>query len=96
MSLTPEPAVMGSETGTRKTWARRLLHLCLALFTLEIGLFLVIFPWTDRWEFNYFQDAIPALSGLWDEPSFRGALTGLGLVNVYIACWQVLQALRRG
>ena len=94
MSLTGEPAVIGSETQARKTWPNRVLRICLALFTLEIGLFLVIFPWTDRWEFNYFQDAFRGLSELWDEPSFRGALTGLGLVNVYIACWQAFQALR--
>ena len=79
-----------------RPWRRRLLRICFALFTLEIGLFLAIFPWTDKWEFNYFEDVLPSLRDLWDEPSFRGALTGLGLVNIYIACLQFLRSFRRG
>jgi hypothetical protein len=107
MSLTPNPSpqLSSSEVHTgepvpeerkgARRWPRRVLTLCFALFTLEIGLFLVLFPWTDKWDFNYFQSVIPALQDLWYEPSFRGALTGLGLVNVYIACMQFIYFLRR-
>jgi hypothetical protein len=91
MSLTPEQA----PPGTQKTWPRRLLHITLALFTFEIGLFLTIFPWTEYWNFNYFQMVIPALQSIWDQPAFRGALTGLGIVNIYLACMQVVQSFRR-
>ncbi|HLH42494.1 MAG TPA: hypothetical protein VKV74_05885 [Bryobacteraceae bacterium] len=56
------------------------------LFSLGVGLFLVVFPWCDWWNLNYLQDLIPILRNVWDEPSFRGAFSGLGLVNVYIAC----------
>ena len=100
MPPAPEPASQLAEPSlpegaTGRPWQKRLLRICFALFTLEIGLFLVIFPWTDRWEFNYFQDVLPSLRDLWDEPAFRGALTGLGLVNVYIACLQFLHSFRR-
>ena len=89
------PEVPSENSGTKRSWPRRLLNICLALFTFEIGLFLVVFPWTDNWHFNYFQDVIPGLQDLWEEPSFRGALTGLGFVNLYIASLQVILSLRR-
>jgi hypothetical protein len=91
MNLTPEP----SPPETQKVWPRRLLQVSLALFTFEIGLFLAIFPWTEYWNTNYFQTIVPGLGDVWDQPAFRGFLTGLGLVNIYLACLQVVNAFRR-
>ena len=102
MSLTPEPApVPDSAPGltgeSRRSSPRtpRLLRLVFAIFTFEIGLFLVVFPWVDIWSVNYFSGWLPALENMWDEPYFRGAITGLGLVNIYIACAEVLRLFRR-
>lgn len=81
-------------TGANSGWQKRLLRLTLALFTFEIGIFLVVFPWTDNWNTNYFQLLRP-LQDLWEQPSFRGALSGLGFVNIYIACLQVIYAFRK-
>lgn len=72
----------------------RLLRYCLALFTLEVGLFLLIFPWTDTWLFNYFQDANALFRDIWEDPYFRGALSGLGAVNIYLAIAEFLHTLR--
>lgn len=85
----------GSPRGPKPAWQRRLLRLTLALFTFEIGIFLIVFPWTENWNSNYFQVFTPAIQELWQQPSFRGALTGLGFVNIYIAILQVFYALRR-
>ena len=63
----------------------RLLHFAFALFTLEIGMFLVLFPWFESWTSNYFQNSLPFLEAVWDDPYFRGAISGLGLVNIYLA-----------
>lgn len=111
MSLNSDPAipesdgVLGTEAPDsqpaapqrrlKSAWQGRVVPACLALVTFEIGLFLVVFPWSDHWEFNYFQQVIPWLQDLWEEPSFRGALTGLGLINIYIACLQVVRLIRR-
>jgi hypothetical protein len=76
-------------------WQRRLLRISLALFIFEVGAFLVIFPWTENWNLNYFQTVAPGIQNLWYQPSFRGALTGLGFVNIYIACLQVVHSFRR-
>ena len=101
MSLTPEPAstpesTPGSPIVTRRSHRTpRLLRLCFAIFTFEIGLFLAVFPWVDLWSVNYFAGWFPALENIWDEPYFRGAVTGLGLVNIYVACAEVLRLFRR-
>jgi hypothetical protein len=110
MSLGPEPqggGLAASNSGPnseaslpntprpRLGWQRRLLRISLALFTFEVGLFLVIFPWTENWDVNYFQGLTPGLQDFWQNPSFRGALTGLGFVNIYIACLQVVHSFRR-
>jgi hypothetical protein len=63
----------------------KILRYLFALLTLEIGLFLVIFPWTDRWMFNYIQDTNGWLRDIWQDPYFRGAISGLGVVNIYLA-----------
>jgi hypothetical protein len=92
---TPEAAPAEAPKVVRR-WQARLLGICFALFTFEIGLFLVIFPWMDdTWDLNYFNSVLPALQAVWDDPYFRGALTGLGLVNIFIACQEVIRALKR-
>jgi hypothetical protein len=76
-------------------WQRRLLRISLAIFIFEIGAFLIVFPWTENWNLNYFQNLTPRLQDLWYQPSFRGAVTGLGFVNIYIACLQLVYSFRR-
>ena len=100
MSLTPGPASTPPSTpaatsGTRSPRTPRLLRLCFAIFTFEIGLFLTVFPWVEIWNMNYFSGWIPGLQNVWDDPYFRGAITGLGLVNIYVACAEVLRIFRR-
>ena len=103
MSLSPEnipqfspPDLAPEEPKSARRWQRRLLGICFAIFTFEIGLFLVIFPWMDdTWDLNYFNSVVPILQNVWDDPYFRGVLTGLGFVNIYIACMEVIRLFRR-
>jgi hypothetical protein len=60
--------------------ARRLLYVA---FFLEVGLLLVVLPWSGFWERNYFAMSWPALRELLTNNFIRGAVTGLGLVNLY-------------
>jgi hypothetical protein len=76
-------------------WQRRLLRISLALFTFEIGIFLALFPWTESWNLNWFQTLTPFLQNLWQQGAFKGAVTGLGFVNIYIACLMAVHAFRK-
>ncbi|MDE3156692.1 MAG: hypothetical protein KGN76_16440 [Acidobacteriota bacterium] len=51
---------------------------------IEIGLLLIAVPWTPFWERNYFTDSIPLLRLVLTNNFARGAITGLGLVNLYV------------
>lgn len=52
---------------------------------LESGLLLVLIPWSAFWERNYFVELSPAISLLLTNNYVRGAISGLGLVNVWAA-----------
>ena len=106
MGVTPgtapeqEPAAVAPVELRRGRIRRRLWLVCFALFAFEIGAFLVIFPWLDSWSLNHLPSLLPAIrSGfqdLWDDPYFKGAVSGLGLLNVYIAIRQIISLIRAG
>jgi hypothetical protein len=85
-------------------WFRKLLQLLFAIFCFEMGLFLVLFPWFGHWEINYFAwfspssanalDTAQRWRAIWLSPYFRGAVSGLGLVNIYIALTEVFRLKR--
>ena len=51
-------------------------------FFLEVGLLLIVLPWSAFWEHNYFAAAWPPLQRMLTNNFVRGAVTGLGLVNL--------------
>jgi len=65
-------------------WYHRLGGVLFVVFCLSIGIFLLIFPWTSYWEHNYFSALIPEWRQYWDNTYTRGAISGLGVVNLYI------------
>lgn len=67
----------------------RLFLLSLLLFCLELGVFLVVLPWTSLWEHNYFLLRFPGLSPWLLNHYLRGALSGLGLVDIGLGAWYV-------
>jgi hypothetical protein len=56
----------------------------------EVGLLLVILPWTVFWERNYLFDAMPVLQGLTQSPYVRGAVSGLGILNFGLGVLEVI------
>jgi hypothetical protein len=73
----------------------RLLSICFAFVAFDVGLFLLVLPWLDSWDFNHLQDFFPAIQDTWGDPYFRGALSGLGLMNLYLALHEFVRILRR-
>ena len=50
---------------------------------IEIGLLLVVLPWSAFWERNYFVYAWPAFGPVLTNNFLRGAVSGLGVVNLF-------------
>jgi hypothetical protein len=51
-------------------------------FFLEVGLLLMVLPWSAFWERNYFAAIWPVLQPIVGNNYLRGAVTGLGVVNL--------------
>ncbi|MBV9155790.1 MAG: hypothetical protein JO097_05990 [Acidobacteriaceae bacterium] len=66
-------------------WHHRILAFCLIVFAFELGLFLLVFPWLSNWDLNWIPVHSPRLFHIWMSRYFRGAISGLGLLNIYIA-----------
>lgn len=52
---------------------------------LEVGLLLILIPWSSFWDHNYFADAWPLVRDAITNDYVRGAVSGLGLLNLYAA-----------
>jgi hypothetical protein len=65
----------------------RLLRVLLLLLWLELGFALILLPWWPPgvWESNYFLYQYPGLGLFANNPFVRGAVSGLGLMNVLLA-----------
>jgi polyferredoxin len=57
-------------------------RLVLVAFFIEVGLLLLVLPWSTFWERNYFIEALPSLGAILTNHFGRGAISGLGLVNL--------------
>lgn len=55
------------------------------LISLLVGLILIVAPWTAWWDANYLLHPHPAFRALVLSAFTRGAVTGLGLVNILLA-----------
>ena len=73
---------------------RRVVHVVFLLFCLEIGLILLLLPWTLLWDNNFFVSLLPEWSRFWLNSYVRGAVSGLGLVNLWIAFTEALSLTR--
>lgn len=87
------PSLVPPPPKTRMSWGRRVEKLVLALFCLEVGGFLLVFPWVPQWSDNYFFAAVEQLQPLFLSPFFRGAISGLGALNLYLAIVESLDLL---
>src|SRR5688500_4524209 len=66
--------------------------LLVALF-LETGFVLIVVPWSTYWERNYFAESLPLLQAILDNNFIRGAVSGLGVVNVAAGVAELFSAL---
>ena len=73
------------------------MRLLLSTLFLEIGLVLIVTPWTTYWERNYFLQDAELLGALLNSGFVRGAVSGLGIVNMAMAIVDITrQVLGRG
>ena len=76
-------------SAARHTWYYKLGIFLFIIVCFEVGAFLTVFPWTPQWDTNSVANLFPWLRGFWTSSYFRGALSGLGLLNIYISLGEV-------
>jgi len=93
--MTVDPPIPPSGEAVRESvpappqhhWYHKISAIIFIVFCLELGTFLLIFPWSALWERNFF-------SSHWNNAFLRGAVSGLGVLNVYISLVEIFR-LRR-
>ena len=61
------------------------LRVLLSLDIFLLGVLLILIPWMGYWDHNFFLDKYPALIPYLLHPSVRGAVTGLGALDILLA-----------
>lgn len=98
--MTPEPEkrtlepVEQPQKPAPRGFFRGLLGLAWVIFCFEVGVFLLVYPWMSGWQTNFFANFLPELHAYWDNSYFRGAISGLGVINIYIALVELFQFLK--
>ena len=75
--------------GSRGNLITRALFLLYVLYCFEVGVFLLIFPWSSIWDQNSLLSYYPDLKKVILNNFFRGAVSGLGLANLFLGFWEV-------
>ncbi|MGA2422090.1 MAG: hypothetical protein ABSG69_18610 [Candidatus Acidiferrum sp.] len=63
----------------------RVLRALLVVLCFEMGALLLYLPWSVYWDQNYFLGHFPSLIPVLLHPSFRGAVSGLGVLDILLA-----------
>lgn len=63
----------------------RIFRVVMFLFWLELGMVLILVPWSDYWDVNYFLFQYPSFAFFLKNAYLRGAVSGLGIMDVLLA-----------
>ncbi len=77
-------------TGWR-LWADRISLVIYVAFCVELGIVLTVVPWVKVWTDNALVMHYPFLHALVQDNFFRGVVTGLGLVDIWLGVWEAVQ-----
>ena len=66
---------------------QRLGRVLLIVYFLETGLVLLVAPWSTFWERNWLVEVSPLLGGVMRLAAVRGAVSGVGVVNLCMGLW---------
>ncbi len=90
-SVLPAPsAPAGSGSHHVPIWLQRLSLFTFVLFCVVVGMTLVVLPWTPQWTQNSLLAPWPALRFFLLRGFVRGAVSGLGLLDLWFGVWEAL------
>jgi hypothetical protein len=63
----------------------RILRALTVVLLFEMGALLLYLPWSTFWEQNYFLNHFPWLMPFLLNPSLRGIVSGIGVLDIFVA-----------
>ena len=97
-SPSPAPSVAAPEPpkiSRGELWRHRIWIALVVIFFIELGMILVVIPWTFLWNDNKLLIMHPTWRAIVLHGFTRGVVTGLGLVNVWIGIWEAVHYTER-
>lgn len=91
----PAPSQSPLKASKFQRWHGFVLSICFIAFAGELGFCLLVMPWLSNWDMSYIPVHSPKLSDIWMSHYFRGVLSGLGLLNIYVALAEAGRLVRR-
>ena len=77
------PRASAASLGQRREGNGLFRRLLFVAFFVEVGLLLIVLPWSSFWDGNYFGYAWPILRPVLMNDFVRGAVSGLGVLNLF-------------
>ncbi len=98
--VSPEPNVSAEPVGDYATaaapaksphlWLQRLWLVIYVVFCIELGMLLAVLPWTQVWNSNSLIASLPTLRQVLHNNFVRGAISGLGLIDIWLGIWEAV------
>ncbi len=76
---------------TLAVWLRAMLS---AAALTGVGTMLIVLPWLPDWNQNFFSSSNREWYAIWMNPYFRGAVSGVGVVNLFVSFMEIYHLLR--
>ncbi len=91
--IAPQTAEMDPEGGGRphSSIMGSIWNVLYIAYSLEVGIALLYLPWSTSWDNNYILYLYPQIRSLVINPFFKGAVLGLGIVNLLIGFHEIGQ-----
>jgi hypothetical protein len=67
-----------------------------AFLYTSMGVLLMLLPWLPSWSENYFSGSSWGWYSIWMNPYFRGAISGVGVLNLSVSFLELLRLMRGG
>jgi len=67
----------------------KFLFVLYVLYCLEVGIFLLVYPWMRLWDQNFLLQYSSYLRVVLLNDFVRGAVSGLGIANLILGAWEV-------
>jgi hypothetical protein len=91
----PDPVLNPTRPGPAQRgfnlWIQRLKLGIDVVFFIELGMILLVLPWTSVWTQNSLLTGFPTLQTIADHGFLRGSVSGLGLINIWIGIYDAVQ-----